>query len=175
MFQIQAQVRDAGVPPLSSSATLNVIILDQNDNAPVIVSPSAQSGSAGVEVVPQSAGQGYLVTKIIATDADSGQNARLLYQILESTDPSLFSVAGNSGDIRTNRSILEQDGPTCLLVFLVMDNGQPSPSTTATIFLSILANVSEEASANGNLDTAPGYSIDRDIYLVAAFGSTSFL
>ncbi|GCB65952.1 hypothetical protein scyTo_0000512 [Scyliorhinus torazame] len=57
-FQIQAKARDAGVPPLSSSATLNVIILDQNDNAPVIVSPSAQSGSAGVEVLPQSAGQG---------------------------------------------------------------------------------------------------------------------
>ncbi|GCB85674.1 hypothetical protein scyTo_0026323, partial [Scyliorhinus torazame] len=94
-LQFQVQARDAGVPPLSSSATLNVIILDQNDNAPVIVSPSEQSGSAGVEVVPQSAGQGYLVTKIIATDADSGQNARLVYQVLKATDPSLFIVGLN--------------------------------------------------------------------------------
>ncbi|GCB65947.1 hypothetical protein scyTo_0000508 [Scyliorhinus torazame] len=124
-FQIQVQARDAGVPPLSSSATLNVIILDQNDNAPVIMSPSAQSGSAGVEVVPQSAGQGYLVTKIIATDADSGQNARLRYQVLEATDPSLFIVGLNSGEIRTARGILEQDSSTQSLVILVKDNGQP--------------------------------------------------
>ncbi|GCB65964.1 hypothetical protein scyTo_0000517 [Scyliorhinus torazame] len=152
-FQIQVQVRDAGVPPLSSSATLNVIILDQNDNAPVIVSPSAQSGSAGVEVVPQSAGQGYLVTKIIATDADSGQNARLLYQVLKATDPSLFVVGLPSGEIRTAREILEQDSTTQTLVILVKDNGQPSLSSTATIHFSILGNVTEIFSESSNLVT----------------------
>ncbi|XP_078405892.1 protocadherin alpha-C2-like [Cetorhinus maximus] len=174
-FQIQVQARDAGVPPLSNSVTLNVIILDQNDNAPVIISPSAQSGLAAVEIVPQSAALGYLVTKIIATDADSGQNARLSYQIVQSSDPTLFTVASNSGEIRTTRSMLEQDGTTHSLVISVRDNGQPSLSSTATIFFSILANVSEKTSESGNLVSTPGYSPDLNLYLIAAFGSTSFI
>ncbi|XP_072368874.1 protocadherin-10-like [Scyliorhinus torazame] len=174
-FQIQVQARDAGVPPLSSSATLNVIILDQNDNAPVIVSPSAQSESAGVEDVPQSAGQGYLVTKIIATDADSGQNARLLYQVLKATDPSLFIVGLNSGEIRTARGILEQDSTTQSLVILVKDNGQPSLSSTATIHFSILGNVTEIVTESSNLETFPEYVSDLNLYLIVILGSTSFI
>ncbi|XP_038652219.1 protocadherin-10-like [Scyliorhinus canicula] len=174
-FQIQVQARDAGVPPLSSSATLNVIILDQNDNAPVIVSPSVQSGSAGVEVVPQSAGQGYLATKIIATDADSGQNARLLYQMLKATDPSLFIVGLNSGEIRTARGILEQDSTTQSLVILVKDNGQPSLSSTATIHFSISGNVTEIFSERSNLVTNPEYVSDTNLYLIVILGSTSFI
>ncbi|GCB65965.1 hypothetical protein scyTo_0000518 [Scyliorhinus torazame] len=174
-FQIQVQARDSGVPPLSSSATLDVIILDQNDNAPVIVSPTAQSGSAGVEVVPQSAGQGYLVTKIIATDADSGQNARLLYQVLEATDPSLFIVGLHSGEIRTARGILEQDSTTQNLVILVKDNGQPCLSSTATIHFSILGNVTEIFSERSNSVTNPEYVSDRNLYLIVILGSTSFI
>ncbi|XP_067899217.1 protocadherin alpha-C2-like [Heterodontus francisci] len=174
-FQVQVQARDAGVPPLSSSATLNVIILDQNDNAPIIVSPSAQSGSAAEAIVPQSAGQGYIVTKIIATDADSGQNARLFYQMVQATNPTLFTVVSNSGEIRTTRGILDEDGTTQSLVILVRDNGQPSLSGTATILLSILANVSEKISENSNLISNPGYSSDLNLYLIIAFGSTSFI
>ncbi|XP_078087841.1 LOW QUALITY PROTEIN: uncharacterized protein LOC144505608 [Mustelus asterias] len=174
-FQIQVQARDAGVPPLSSSATMNVIILDQNDNAPVIVSPSTQSGSAAVDIVPQSAAQGYLVTKIIATDADSGQNARLHYQVLKATDPSLFSVGLNSGEIRTARGILEQDAITQSLVILVKDNGQPSLSSTATINFSILGNVTEIYPESRNLVTNPEYDSDINLYLIVILGSTSFI
>ncbi|XP_078087669.1 protocadherin gamma-C5-like [Mustelus asterias] len=174
-FQIQVQARDAGVPSLSSSAALNVIILDQNDNAPVIVSPSAQSGSAAVEIVPQSAGQGYLVTQIVATDADSGQNSRLHYQVLKATDPSLFSVGLNSGEIRTARRILEKDASTQSLVILVKDNGQPSLSSTVTILFSMLANVSERFSESSNLIRNPEYATDLNLYLIIALGSTTLI
>ncbi|XP_051869380.1 protocadherin-10-like [Pristis pectinata] len=174
-FQIHVQARDAGVPPLSSSATVNVIILDQNDNAPVIVSPSAQSGSAAVEILPQSAAQGYLVTKIMATDADSGQNARLSYQMVQATDPTLFSVGRNSGEIRTTRNILELDETSQSLVVLVRDNGQPSLSSTTTILLSILGNVSEKISEPRDSYSNPGYFTDINLYLIVTFGSTSVL
>ncbi|XP_051869379.1 protocadherin-10-like [Pristis pectinata] len=174
-FQIHVQARDAGVPPLSSSATVNVIILDQNDNAPVIVSPSAQSGSAAVEIMPQSAAQGYLVTKIMATDADSGQNARLSYQMVQATDPTLFSVGRNSGEIRTTRNILELDETSQSLVVLVRDNGQPSLSSTTTILLSILGNVSEKISEPRDSYSNPGYFTDINLYLIVTFGSTSVL
>ncbi|XP_069755104.1 protocadherin-10-like [Narcine bancroftii] len=174
-FQIQVQARDAGMPPLSSSAAVNVIILDQNDNAPVIALPSGQSGSTIVEMVSQSAGQGYLVTRVLATDADSGQNARLSYQMVQATDPTLFSVGRNSGEIRTSRSILDLDDTSQSLVVLVKDNGHPSLSSTATIHVSILGNVSEKISETSNLHSTPGYFSDINLYLIVTFGSTSVI
>ncbi|XP_072923115.1 uncharacterized protein [Hemitrygon akajei] len=174
-FQFHIQARDAGVPPLSSSATVSVIVLDQNDNAPVIVYPSAPSGSSPMAILPHSAGQGYLVTKIMATDADSGQNARLSYQIVQATDPTLFRVGRNSGEIRTTRSILEPDDTSQNIVVLVRDNGQPSLSSTATIFLSILGNVTESFSEIRDFDINPSYVSDMNFYLLVTFGSTSIL
>ncbi|XP_072120736.1 protocadherin alpha-C2-like [Mobula birostris] len=175
-FQFHVQARDAGVPPLSSSATVNVIILDQNDNAPVIVTPSTPSGSSPMEILPHSAGQGYLVTKVMATDADSGQNARLSYQMVQATDPTLFSIGSNSGEIRTTRSILDLDETSQSIVVLVRDNGQPSLSSTTTIFLSILGNVTENVSETRDFHSNPGYvSGDMNLYLLVTFGSTSVL
>ncbi|XP_048459739.1 protocadherin-10-like [Rhincodon typus] len=174
-FQVQVQARDAGVPPLSSSATVNVIILDQNDNAPVIVSPSAKSGSAAEVIVPQSAGQNYLVTKIIATDADSGQNARLFYQVVRAIDPRLFNVGLNTGEIRTTRGILEQDAPTQSLIILVRDNGQPTLSSTATIVLLLFGNLTAIPSESNDLVRDTEQFSYLNLYLIITLGSTSFL
>ncbi|XP_032885704.1 protocadherin gamma-C5-like [Amblyraja radiata] len=172
-FQIKVQARDAGVPPLSSSATVNVIILDQNDNAPVIVSPSEEIGSAAAEIVPQSARQGYLVTTIMATDADSGQNSRLFYQITKSTDATLFNVGQNSGEIRTARNILQSDNPLQTLVILVKDNGQPSLSSTVTMSIRVLENSTEGITESSTLVKNPEYFADPNVYLIIIFSCTS--
>ncbi|XP_072446371.1 protocadherin gamma-C5-like [Chiloscyllium punctatum] len=174
-FQVQVQARDEGVPPLSSSSTVKVIILDQNDNAPVIISPSAQSGLAAEVIVPQAASQGYLVTKIIATDADSGQNARLFYQVLKASYSSLFNVGLNTGEIRTTRGILEQDATTHSLVILVRDNGQPSLSSTVAIIFLIMGNVTEMFSEASNFVTNSEHVSDINLYLIVILGSTSFI
>ncbi|XP_072924054.1 uncharacterized protein [Hemitrygon akajei] len=174
-FQVYVQARDAGVPPLSSTATMNVIILDQNDNAPVIVSPSAESGSAAVEFVTHSVGQGYLVTKIMATDADSGQNARLSYQVQRSTNSNLFNIGQSSGEIRTARNILESDATTQTLVIVVKDNGQPSLSSTITILLTVTDNITERSIENSNFVAKPEDFSDLNLYLIVTFGCTSAL
>ncbi|XP_055498753.1 protocadherin gamma-C5-like [Leucoraja erinacea] len=172
-FQIHVQARDAGVPRLSSSATMNVIILDQNDNAPVIVSPSEQSGPATVEVVPETAGQGYLVTKIIANDADSGQNARLFYQMMKSTATGLYNIGQHSGEVRTARNILQSDNALQTLVILVKDNGQPSLSSTVGINIRLLWNSTEGISESSTLVKNPEYFSDPNVYLIVIFSCTS--
>ncbi|XP_069753841.1 protocadherin-10-like [Narcine bancroftii] len=170
-FRIYVEARDAGVPRLSSTASVNVIVLDQNDNAPVILSHSTGRGPATVEIVPQSAGQGYVITKIKATDSDSGQNARLSYQMLKSTDPSLFDVRPNSGEIRMTRTVLESDATTHSLVVLVKDNGQPSLSSTVTIPISISENITDSRHLTAN----PEPISEQDLYLMVLFGCTSVL
>ncbi|XP_078405894.1 protocadherin alpha-C2-like [Cetorhinus maximus] len=174
-FQIQVQAQDAGSPPLSSTATVNVIILDQNDNAPVIVSPLTWNHSASVEIAPQSVYSGYLLTKVIATDADSGQNSRLCYELLQATDPSLFTVELHSGEIRATRNVREQDIITERLILLVKDNGQPSLSSTATISFTMGANATGKPLERIDKPRQSEYFSVLNRYLIIVLGSTSFL
>ncbi|KAI5085292.1 protocadherin alpha-3-like, partial [Silurus meridionalis] len=70
-FQFHVLATDSGTPSLSSNVTVNVFILDQNDNAPVILYPVSANGSAeGVEEIPRNVNAGHLVTKVRAYDAD---------------------------------------------------------------------------------------------------------
>ncbi|KAF7235478.1 Protocadherin gamma-A8 [Varanus komodoensis] len=96
-FQVKAQ--DGGSPPLSSNVSVTLFILDQNDNAPEILYPSPPTdGSTGLEPAPRSSEPGYLVTKVVAVDADSGQNAWLSYQLAKATEPGLFTVGLHTGE-----------------------------------------------------------------------------
>ncbi|XP_029970207.1 protocadherin beta-16-like [Salarias fasciatus] len=142
-FKVQVMARDNGSPPLSSNVTVSVFISDVNDNAPQILYPAPEGNSFMTELVPKAAHGGSLVSKVIAVDADSGQNAWLSYQILKSTDPGLFTIGVHSGEIRTQRDISESDSMKQNLIVSVKDNGQPSLSATCSMYLLISDNLAE--------------------------------
>ncbi|XP_041741977.2 protocadherin gamma-C5 isoform X4 [Coregonus clupeaformis] len=133
VFQIQVQAKDHGSPSLSSNATVHVFILDQNDNAPAVIYPSAVMGSVSHQKIPWSAKAGHLATKISAVDADSGHNAWISYRLTEATDLSLFSVILYTGEVRTKRAVSEQDDSSQRLLIEIKDNGEPVQSTTVTV------------------------------------------
>ena len=101
--------RDGGIPPRSSTVTVNLFVVDRNDNAPNILFPFPRNGSTPVERVPLSARAGHLVTKVVAEDADSGSNAWLSYHISQASDSSLFSISVNTGELRTARLVFPTD------------------------------------------------------------------
>ncbi|XP_071001261.1 protocadherin gamma-A12-like [Oncorhynchus clarkii lewisi] len=142
-FKVHVVARDNGSPPLSSNVTVSVFITDVNDNSPQILYPAPEGISFMTELVPKAAHGGSLVSKVIAVDADSGQNAWLSYHILKSTDPGLFTIGLHSGEIRTQRDISESDSMKQNLIVSVKDNGQPSLSATCTIYLVISDNLAE--------------------------------
>nr|XP_032628415.1 protocadherin gamma-A10-like [Chelonoidis abingdonii] len=173
-FQVQAQ--DGGSPPLSSNVSVTLFLLDQNDNSPHILHPSFPTdGSTGVELAPRSSEPGYLVTKVVAVDADSGQNAWLFYQLLKATEPGLFSVGLHSGEIRTARSFLDKDALKQSLVVLVKDNGQPPLSATATVTVVVADSIPEILSDLSSLSAPVDPESSLTLYLVIAVASVSCL
>uniref|UniRef100_A0A3B5QEZ0 Protocadherin gamma subfamily B, 4 n=1 Tax=Xiphophorus maculatus TaxID=8083 RepID=A0A3B5QEZ0_XIPMA len=132
-FQMKVAARDGGDPAFSTTCTLNVFIQDQNDNAPVILYPVQTSGFIAEDVVPIEAPKGYLITKVVAVDPDSGHNAWLSYRIIKATRSNLFMADLHTGEIRTLRTFTDEDEIKHTIVVLVTDNGRESLSATATV------------------------------------------
>nr|XP_040030889.1 protocadherin gamma-A11-like isoform X27 [Gasterosteus aculeatus aculeatus] len=142
-IKVLVMARDNGSPPLSSNVTVSVFVSDVNDNSPQILYPNPEGNSFMTELVPKAAHGGSLVSKVIAVDTDSGQNAWLSYHIVKSTDPGLFTIGLHSGEIRTQRDISESDSMKQNLILSVKDNGQPSLSATCSMYLLISDNLAE--------------------------------
>ncbi|KAM3866680.1 protocadherin alpha-3-like [Diretmus argenteus] len=175
-FQFQVVATDSGSPSLSSNVTVNVFILDQNDNAPVILYPVSSNGSAeGVEEIPRNVNAGHLVTKVRAYDADIGYNGWLLFSLLEVTDHSLFALDRYTGQIRTLRSFTETDEAEHKLLILVKDNGNVSLSATATVV--VKAVEPKEAFASSDVKSAAKDDEENNVtfYLMITLGSVSAL
>ncbi len=176
MFQFHVLARDSGTPSLSSNVTVNVFILDQNDNVPVILYPVSANGSAeGVEEIPRNVNAGHLVTKVRAYDADIGYNGWLLFSLQEVSDHSLFGLDRYTGQIRTLRSFTETDEAQHKLLILVKDNGNVSLSATATVIVKVVEP--KEAFAASDVKNTVKDEEENNVtfYLIITLGSVSVL
>ncbi|XP_034454862.1 protocadherin alpha-8-like [Hippoglossus hippoglossus] len=175
-FKFHVVASDSGTPSLSSNVTVNVFVLDQNDNAPVILYPVSSNGSAeGVEEIPRNVNAGHLVTKVRAYDADIGYNGWLLFSLQDVTDHSLFGLDRYTGQIRTLRSFTETDEAEHKLLILVKDNGNVSLSATATVIVKVVEP--KEAFAASDVKSSTKADEDNNVtfYLMITVGSVSAL
>lgn len=177
-FTFMVQANDAGTPPLSSNATVKVIIVDQNDNPPLVLAPLGKNGTAK-EPLPRSAEPGYLVTRIVAMDADDGENARLSYSILRGNENGMFRMDWRTGELRTARRVSPKRDPHQLydLMIEVRDHGQPPLSSSASIQVMLVDSVVEGRGSGDRRGTAKAKdgSLDLTLILIIALGSVSFI
>ncbi|XP_068554652.1 protocadherin gamma-A5-like [Anas acuta] len=174
------RAEDGGAPALSSNVSVRLLIVDENDNAPQVLYPPASAAGAGwtgVELAPRSAEPGALVAKVVAVDADAGQNAWLSYELAKATEPGLFRVGLHSGEVRTARSPLARDAPRHSLVVVVKDQGRPALSATATLTVVLAESVAELLSELGSAaaPAEPGGSLTRWLVLAVAAVSCLFV
>ncbi|XP_030224865.1 protocadherin gamma-A11 [Gadus morhua] len=176
MFKFLVLASDGGIPKMNSNVTVNVFILDQNDNAPVILYPLSSNGSAeGVEETARNMKAGHLVTKVRAYDADVGYNGWLLFSFELVTDHSLFGLDRYTGRIRTLRSFTETDEAQHKLVILVKDNGNVSLSATATVVVKLVEP--KEAISASDVKSVSKADEESNVtfYLMITLGSVSAL
>uniref|UniRef100_A0A8C9R4G5 Cadherin domain-containing protein n=1 Tax=Scleropages formosus TaxID=113540 RepID=A0A8C9R4G5_SCLFO len=174
-FQISVRAHDGGSPPLSGNATVHIVIQDQNDNAPQVLYPVQTGGSLVAEMVPRSADVGYLVTKVVAVDVDSGQNAWLSYKLLKTTERGLFDVGLQNGEIRTVRQVSDKDPVKQKLTVVVEDNGHPSRSATVNVNVVVADSFPEVLSEFSDFTHDVDYNDNLTFYLVLALAVVSFL
>ncbi|KAM8848075.1 uncharacterized protein ACB058_011859 [Synchiropus picturatus] len=174
-FEFRVKAQDGGSPPLSSNVTVKILIQDQNDNPPQVLYPVQTGGSLVAEMVPRSADVGYLVTKVVAVDVDSGQNAWLSYKLQRATDRPLFEVGLQNGEIRTVRQVTDKDAVKQRLSVTVEDNGQPSRSATVIVNVAVADSFPEVMSEFTDFTQDKEYNDNLTFYLVLALAVVSFL
>ncbi|KAM8910672.1 protocadherin beta-16-like [Spinachia spinachia] len=174
-IEFNVTARDAGSPPLNSFATVRLIVQDVNDNPPQVLYPVQTGGSLVAEMVPRSADVGYLVTKVVAVDVDSGQNAWLSYKLQKATDRALFEVGLQNGEIRTIRGVTDKDAVKQRLAVIVEDNGQPSRSATVIVNVAVADSFPEVLSEFTDYTQDKEYNDNLTFYLVLALAVVSFL
>lgn len=174
-FHFQVEARDGGFPPRSSTVTVNLFVVDRNDNAPVILFPLPKNGSVPVEIVPRSARTGHLITKVVAEDADSGSNAWLSYYIFQASDSSLFRISANMGELRTARLVLPTDAVKQKVVVVVQDHGDPSLSTSVTLSVLLSSSARQVLPDFEDGWETGGHLSAQNLYLTIALACISFL
>lgn len=180
-FRIEVQARDAGVPSRTANVTVHVFVVDQNDNAPVVVHPSFPKDTGLQLIVPQSAEPGYLINKLVGVDPDSGHNAWLFYSIAPGPNAGLFRIAPHTGEIRTARRLAEEEaGSAYEFIVVIQDNGQPPLSTMVDVVVTV-----EEKGAGGGEKTTNSHKTsiisrhggmtDITLYLIISLAAVSFV
>ncbi|XP_054144250.1 protocadherin alpha-8-like [Melozone crissalis] len=181
VLQFEVRAVDAGEPPLSGNATVQLFVLDENDNAPALLPPAGSAAEAGGVAAAESAlslsgagsesgtlwawaawgaPAGQVVAKIRAVDADSGYNAWLRYELWEPRGKGPFRVGLYSGEVSTARALDEADGPRQRLLIVVRDHGEPARSATATLSVSLL-EAAEAALAAGSSSSSSLSAVSR--------------
>ncbi|XP_060109591.1 protocadherin alpha-5-like isoform X6 [Heteronotia binoei] len=174
LLEFQVRAKDAGLPSLCGNVTVQVFVLDENDNAPA-VSGLAEDNPTLVKV-PVSAG--HVVGKIHALDADSGYNAWLRYELHDASS-GLWRVGLYSGEISTTRALEETEGSIIQsLLVLVKDHGKPVLSTTATFSVSLVVSA-QAAQSDARLSRTGGsakpLADTTNLYLIIGICSVSSL
>ncbi|XP_063025264.1 protocadherin alpha-2-like [Melospiza melodia melodia] len=181
VLQFEVRAVDAGEPPLSGNATVQLFVLDENDNAPALLPAAGSAAEAGGVAAAEAAlalagagsesgtlwawaawgaPAGQVVAKIRAVDADSGYNAWLRYELWEPRGKGPFRVGLYSGEVSTARALDEADGPRQRLLIVVRDHGEPARSATATLSVSLL-EAAEAALAAGSSSSSSLSAVSR--------------
>ena len=135
-YELWVEAVDGGKPALSCATMVTVLLLDVNDNPPVVLFP--QSNQSYMLVLPDTP-PGTPVTEVYAVDRDTGMNAVIAYSIVKrkGAEPGSFVIDPETGNITLQRE-LSNRGLYSLTV-RVSDHGQPEP-LHATVMVNLFVN-----------------------------------
>ena len=133
-YDISLTCQDKGIPPLSTTRQVHVIVLDANDHAPVF---SSRFYSASIE---ENNRPHKVIDQVKATDKDIGENARLEYSLSDRNSDilkELFEIEASSGVVRAKGILDHELFSFAILDIVVKDHGNLTLFATAQINVTI--------------------------------------
>ena len=152
MFNVIA--RDLGSTSLSNKATVKLTITDRNDNTPAIKDPVEFS-------IKENMQSGSFVGMLRASDADIGDNARVVLIVEPELEYSIPFVVFPDGKIQANRELDREKQSVYKFNVVAMDQGSPRLSSSALITVRVNDtndNAPELKFPKGKNNTAVVYS-----------------
>ena len=134
-YDLVVMATDKAAPYLSSTVNVSVIVGDVNDSAPMILHPGSHESPFQLSVRTP---RGYVFTQVVASDADTADNARLLYIIAKGDNEGVFSIHPISGNLSVYRSLGSVTSREYDILVMVKDQG--SPQKSAVVTLKIIVN-----------------------------------
>ena len=122
---------DNGKPRLENSALVTINIIDENDEMPKFTRTSY------TPIVKENIDVNMPVVKVVATDADVGDNGKVNYSIIAGNDGDKFSIDEYTGQIRVASSLDREVKDTYHLVVLAEDSGKKPKNNTVTVYVSV--------------------------------------
>uniref|UniRef100_A0A3P8Z092 Cadherin domain-containing protein n=1 Tax=Esox lucius TaxID=8010 RepID=A0A3P8Z092_ESOLU len=145
-YAIKIVASDSGKPPLNTSAMVLIKIKDENDNAPIFPQPDIQLS------IPENNEPSSELIKIIATDADSGHNAEILYSLAPDA-PDCFNIDKRSGVLSVAKRLDRERQEKYSFTVLARDNGSTSLQSNITVKLIV-----QDLNDNSPAFTHPEYN-----------------
>ncbi|XP_022249667.1 cadherin-related tumor suppressor-like [Limulus polyphemus] len=132
-YEIWIEARDNDIPYLGTAVKLEIEIIDANDNNPVFEAEVYNATVMEEQNPPQ------FVLVLQAEDADSGANSEIAYHLVNKETPDIpFSLDSETGKIYTKSNLDREEFEVYKLVVEAVDQGVPSRTGTATVFVTVL-------------------------------------
>ncbi|XP_054647569.1 protocadherin alpha-C2-like isoform X3 [Dunckerocampus dactyliophorus] len=136
-YNVTLNAIDGGTPSLSSQMTFKIDVADVNDNP-----PRFEQTSYTVYITENNA-PGLPLCVVKATDADSGENARIKYTVLNDNNhgipvASYVSVKPDTGEAYALRTFDFEKLREFHFQIKAQDNGVPTLSRIATVYVYIM-------------------------------------
>ncbi|XP_055893417.1 protocadherin-11 X-linked-like [Biomphalaria glabrata] len=129
---ITVRAMDKGEPPLSSSATVEITLMDMNDEAPEFSDP------VYTLVVEEEQPEGKYIGIVSALDKDTGENSMVFYRFSSASQKgNFFSITSDGGVIKTNVILDREKINQYDLVVEAIDKGVPPLTGTAKVVIRV--------------------------------------
>ncbi|XP_077153386.1 protocadherin-20 [Ranitomeya variabilis] len=160
-YTLWVEASDGGDPTLSSTAKITILLLDVNDNPPMVLFP--QSNMSYLLVLPSTL-PGSPVTEVYAVDKDTGMNAVIAYSIIgrRGPRPESFRIDSKTGNITLEEALMRDDYGLYRLLVKVTDHGYPEP-LFSTVMVNLFVNdtVTNESYIENLLRKDPDINIEE--------------
>lgn len=160
------QAKDSGKPPLLSNSTVILNILDENDNAPIIVVPQLWNFTADIPA-SKFTEAGQLVTVVRATDRDTGVNAELICSIVSGNEEGFFLIDPRTCEIHANASLENFPHEHVELTVMVRDQGSESLSAKAVLKITLYENMENHVQVMDQGES----SLDASLIIIISLGA----